>query len=358
VIHKLDIPRDQVYAEIVIMEMAVNRDFEYSSNVINPTNGLFLNTNTDLVDFITSPGAQKGAILSFAGGGSRTLSIGGTNVTVSGIQGLIKALQTSSNANILATPQIMTLDNTEATFETAEKIPFPTTTAVNGAVGTSISKENVSLTVTIKPQINKMSNFVKLDVQAKLADISGREPPKQVRDIAFATIERNAKTSVVVADNDTIVLGGLMRDNQSETTSKIPLLGDIPILGWLFKSTKSITSKTNLMIFITPHIVRQYEKIRALLDKKLQERDEFIESSAGGKDLNRGYRDQIIRSLPDMKEITNYKPQAIQTIDPNQPGGDGTSGASSSATEGATTPETAPLEATPETGTPAPAQGD
>jgi general secretion pathway protein D len=346
VIHKLDIPRDQVYAEVVIMEMAVNRDFEYSSNVINPTNGLFLNTNTDLVDFITSPGAQKGAILSFADGAQRTLSIGGTNVTVSGVQGLIKALQTNSNANILATPQILTLDNTEATFETAEKIPFPTTTAVNGAVGVGISKENVSLTVTIKPQINKLSNFVKLDVQAKLADISGREPPKQVRDIAFATIERSAKTSVVVSDKDTIVLGGLMRDNQSEATSKIPILGDIPILGWLFKSTRTTTSKTNLMIFITPHIVRQYERIRALLDKKLQERDEFIEQAAGGRDINRPYRDQLIRSLPDVKDITSYKPQAVQTID-NSPSGQAPGGSGASGLEGSGGPES-PAPSNPE----------
>jgi general secretion pathway protein D len=315
VINKLDIPRDQVYAEVVIMEVALNRDFTYSSNIINPAGPANFVTNTDMASYLTDPIAQKGAILSFASEGTRTLSVGGTEIAVPNLAALIKALQTTSNANVLATPQIMTLDNEEATFETAEKIPIPSTTAIQGSVATSVTKENVSLTITIKPQINKMSNFVKLDIQAKLADISNRELPAQVKDLAFATLDRTAKTSIVVADRDTVVMGGLMRDNQSEVISKVPILGDIPLLGWLFKSKRTESRKTNLLIFITPQIIRQYEKVRAILDQKLRERDEFIENGTGGEDANRKTRNKLIRNLPDMDKLLSEKPQNVQTIE-------------------------------------------
>jgi len=317
VIHKLDIPRDQVYAEIVIMEVALNRDFQYSANIVRPTSSISAITSlptTDFLDLISSPISSKGAVLSWGTKSTTNMRIGGVDFAVPNLAALLKILQTNSNANVLATPQILTLDNKEATFETAEKIPVPTTTAIQGSVATSVSKENVSLTITIKPQINKMTNFVTLDIQAKMADISGREPPAQVKDIAFATIERSAKTSVVVADNDTVVLGGLMRDNQTEQVSKVPILGDIPILGWLFKSRKTQTVKTNLVMFITPSIVRQYEKMRAILDKKLAERDAFIEENTGGQDPNRSYRNELIRNLPNMEDITSYKPQNVATI--------------------------------------------
>ncbi|MBC7692452.1 MAG: type II secretion system secretin GspD [Methylotenera sp.] len=319
VINKLDIPRDQVFAEVVIMEVTLGKDFNYSTNVINPSNGIGFTPNTDLFDFIANPLGSKGATFGFKAGSERTVTVGGQSVKVSGVQGLIKAIQTNSNANVLATPQILTLDNTEATFETAELIPLQTSTAVQGAgVSTSISKERVSLSITIKPQINKMSNFVKLDINTKLADISKRELPAQVASQAFATVERNAKTSLIVADQDTVVLGGLMRDNTQESVSKIPVLGDIPLLGWLFRAKSSSATKTNLLMFITPRIIRQYESIRAVLDKKLKERDDFLEANTGGNDPIRSYRDKIIKDLPSIQKIINTKPQNIHTIDNGQ----------------------------------------
>jgi general secretion pathway protein D len=315
VVAKLDIPRDEVYVEVVIMEMLISREFQFSTNVINPVSGIGSTPNSDLFNFLQNPLSQKGMVLGFTQGAKKTLTIGGQSITVSSVQGLIKALQTNSYANVLATPQILTLDNTEATFESAEKIPVPSVVAIQGSTSTSVTKESVSLSIKIKPQINKMSNFVKLDVTTKLADISNRELPSQVQQLAFATTERNAQTSVVVADSDTVVLGGLIRDKMSEVVSKVPLLGDIPLLGWLFRSKSSTTEKTNLLIFMTPHIVRQYEKVRALLDRKLKERDDFIEKQAGGRDNLRDYRDDMIRRLPEIGDITSYKAKTAETID-------------------------------------------
>jgi type II secretory pathway component GspD/PulD (secretin) len=163
-----------------------------------------------------------------------------------------------------------------------------------------------------------------MDVQTKLGNIENRPLPKAVQDSAFATQERTAKTTVVVGDSDTVVIGGLMRDNISDTVAKIPLLGDIPILGWLFSAKSTTVEKTNLLIFLTPHIVRQYETVRKLLDKKLRDRDQFIEKNMGGSDPLRDERDDIIRNLPDMKELMSRKPQTTVSIDEDeqQQGGD------------------------------------
>ena len=320
VVNQLDIRRDEVYVEVVIMEISLNREFQYSTNVANPTSGIAFTPNTDLYDFIVNPLSQKGAIIGFKSGAETPYTIGTNTVKVSSIQGLIKAIQSNTNANVLATPQIIALDNSEATFESAEKIPVPTTTAVQGAgVSTSITKESVSLSIKIKPQINKVSNFVKLDVTTKLADISGRQPPAQVAGLAFSTLERNAQTTVVVGDSDTVVIGGLMRDKLNDSVSKIPILGDIPLLGWLFRAQSTTTEKTNLLIFLTPHIVRQYETVRTILDKKLKERDDFIENNAGGNDPLRNQRDEMIRNLPDIQELKNRKSQTAVTIDDDKP---------------------------------------
>src|SRR5690606_7514775 len=153
-----------------------------------------------------------------------------------------------------------------------------------------ITYNDVKLSITIKPQINKNSNFVKLDINAQLQDVSERELPAQVQAQAQAITERKAKTSIVVADSDTVGRRGLIRDRQSRSVSKIPVLGDIPILGWLFRSASSVSEKTNLFMFITPQIIRKYEKVRALLDQKLKERDDFLEKNAGGQDPHRDYR--------------------------------------------------------------------
>jgi len=320
VVNKLDIQRDEVYVEAIIMEIALDRDFGFSANLALPASGIALTPSTDLLSFIANPLSQQGAVLGFKGGNTVTMKIDGKDTPVNSIMGLIKAIQSNSNANVLATPQILTLDNTEAVFESSEKIPVATTTTTQtGGTQSSYTKEPVSLTLTIKPQINKISNFVKMDVNAKMEDFSSKVPAKLQQE-AFSTISRSAKTSVVVADGDTVVIGGLMRDSVSETISKIPLLGDIPLLGWLFRSTTSNTKKTNLMIFITPHIVRQYEKMRAILDKKLKQRDDFIESAAGGNDKMRHYRDEMIRSLPDMKDIMAAKnPNKVMSLNDDDP---------------------------------------
>lgn len=321
VINRLDIPRDEVYVETVLMEVASDKSNTFSANVISPNSGLLSVPSQDIFNFITNPASANGAVLGFKSGGTTSISLpNGQSVNVSSVQGLITAIASNTKSNVLATPQIIALDNTEATFESSENIPILTSTAVpNAGVAQTVTKERIALTMKIKPQINKMSNFVKLDVEVKSGDVENRQLPQAVQNQAFATLDRTAKTTVVVGDADTVVIGGLTRDKVNDSVTKIPLLGDIPLLGWLFKATKTEVTKTNLLVFLTPHIVRQYEKVRAILDRKLKERDEFIEKNMGGDDPLRNQRDHIIRSLPEIKDITQFKPRTTVSLDEDQP---------------------------------------
>jgi general secretion pathway protein D len=315
VVNRLDIPRDQVYAQSYIMEISLQKDFNFSANILNPSSGIGSLPSSDLSSFIANPLTATGAIIGFQSGGAKTITAGGTTVEVHTVQGLVKFLQTNTNASVLATPQILTLDNTEATFESAEKVPVLSQTVSNGTVSSGTTTQDVAISLKIKPAINKLSNFVKMEIEAKLQDFSNRKLPSAVASQGYAVNSRTAKTSVVCADGDTIVLGGLVRDVASDTVAKIPVLGDIPVLGWLFRSKDSSSTKSNLLIFITPKIIRQYESVRTVLDQKLKERDDFLERSVGGVDLGREYRDQIIRSLPDLAKVKTEKPQTNFTID-------------------------------------------
>lgn len=310
VVNKLDIPRDQVYAEVTILEAQV--DFNHSSSVNLAAPGSMLGSITNATDLTGllqgNPFSSNGIVLGGGGGSPTNITINGQSYAVPGVAGLIKAIQGNTSTNILATPQIIALDNTEATFDSTEKLPVPQQNFVQG-VGAqqTFTKESVSLTITLKPQINKITNFVKLDISAKQADIHNTSVPQSLQGSAFGTQERSAKTSVVIGDGDTVIMGGLMRNKTIEGKTKIPILGDIPILGWLFKSSSVQTTKNNLLIIITIKIIRQYQKIRDILDKKLKERDNFIEKNLGKDDPFQIYRDQMSKDLPDIEKLLQQR---------------------------------------------------
>lgn len=308
VIAKLDVPRDQVYVEAVVMELRVDRSMKVGTNIANPASGIgFLPDAAEFQNFLLNPLSVSGMVLGFKAGEKQSLSLPGvsTPVTVSSVQGLITALQGSSSANILSTPQLLTLDNQEASIEVGETIPVPTVTSLGNTGNTQqgYERQNVGLSLTIKPQINKISNFVKLDIKQKIEDVSGRAPPAGIANQTFGTDKRASQTTVVVQDGDTVVLGGLVRDKVVEQATKVPLLGDIPLLGWLFRSKSDSSIKLNLISFITPKIIKQYQNMRQVLDKKLRERDEYIEKNAGGEDVFEEQKMRMIKSLPPVEQL-------------------------------------------------------
>ncbi len=326
VINKLDIPRDQIFVEVLIMEMNMSRTNGFASNILLPGGTSVAPTN-DLFKLLADPTSiPAGLVFQWQSDQktSTTVNVGGTNRTIAipNLAALIKAIESSSSGNVLATPQLMTLDNTEAVFDSTDKIPIARVNNAGLGVQTvSTEDKDIPLTIKVKPQLNKISNYIKLDIKAKVGDVTQKVLAKAAADFGFSTIVRSAETSVMVADSDTVVLGGLIRDKVSEVVNKVPLLGDIPILGWLFKSREATVEKSNLMIFITPRIMRQPEQVRMVLDRKLKERDEFVEKALGGEDYHREARNKLIRELPDVKTLRDYSlggSQAVQIDGGNQ----------------------------------------
>ncbi|MFT5758241.1 MAG: general secretion pathway protein D [Alteromonadaceae bacterium] len=166
---------------------------------------------------------------------------------------ILQAVSTDSNSNILATPSITTLDNEEASFIVGEEVPVITGSATgsgNSNPFQTIERKEVGIILKITPQVNEGSG-VQLTIEQEVSSVLGA-----IGGVDISISKREIKTTVMADSGATIVLGGLIREDVTESVQKVPLLGDIPILGHLFKSTKNKKSKTNLMVFIRPTIIR------------------------------------------------------------------------------------------------------
>lgn len=322
VIAQLDIPRDQVYVEGLMMETLVSKGQNFGISIIGAygsggsQKAGFGNT-TDLLSLMTNNITNLSGL--FVGGGiGRKVDLAtpdGKTISVNSVNGIISAIATHNSTNVLATPQILTMDNVEGSFESGEQVPITqTTNATNGSSQTSVQQQKVALSLKITPQINKATRFVKLKIDQKIEDFSGRDLGTAQGGVG--TVLRELHTTVVVRDKDTIAMGGLMRDKETNTVNKVPLLGDIPVIGWLFKNTKKSVEKVNLLFFMTPKILAPYEKTNAdnvkdLLNRRqshlkntLGEEDSF---STTVKGLYNKAKKQNDGPLYDISETQKYK---------------------------------------------------
>ncbi len=196
---------------------------------------------------------------------------------------LLQALQTNNDVNVLSTPHILTTDNQEASILVGQNVPFQGGfTGVPGVGGTggsatftpvvSVQRQDVALKLTITPHVNE-SDYVRLELNQEVSDIVS----ENFNGLGPATSKRTAKTTVVVRDQQTVVIGGLVSDRTRLTIQKVPLLGDIPLLGWLFKTERKSVQKTNLLIILTAYIVKDIGDFRRIFEKKMEERREFVE---------------------------------------------------------------------------------
>ncbi len=222
-----------------------------------------------------------------------------------GLQGLVELLQSTGNSNVLARPQIIAMDNEQAEVEIAETVPQQTRTASQngGADSFSFKQEKASMLLKITPHINKASDFVRLDVEQTLEEFDDTNTPAEVRGQAIGKRTRSTKTKLIVQNEDTVVMSGLIRESRVENINKVPILGDIPVLGWLFKNAEYETVKSDLAIFITPKIIKQYNKIRNVLKQRLRERGDYVQEHLGGSDPNIRYLNKMRASLPNLMNI-------------------------------------------------------
>jgi general secretion pathway protein D len=220
---------------------------------------------------------------------------------------VINALASDANTNLLSTPTLVTLDNEEAEIIIGQNVPFVTgsfTPDVGAGTATAnpfqtIQREDVGLTLRIKPQINE-GDALRLDIEQEVSSIA--DSVAGASDIV--TKKRSIKTNVMVDDGQVVVLGGLIEDRVGESVQKVPLLGDIPLLGNLFKSRSADINKTNLMVFIHPVILRD----SALTSEYTNNKYNFIRSlqmmeHQDGVNLMYGHQHPVMPTLEEFKAV-------------------------------------------------------
>lgn len=289
ILAKLDAPRDQVFVEAIIMEMSVNDGnswgigyYQYGDSGYGKVgfNGL-----SNINDFL-SPTGGSGAVIGFGQGKTVTVTdpVSKQTLSIPSLLGFINFLKTAKKANILSTPQLMTLDNQEGELEVGDKVVVGENVQNVGTSGTTVRTpqfEDATIKLSIKPFISPASNQIRMEIKQQVAQLSTASTPKAFQDSTQPLAKRSLKTVINVNNGDTVVLGGLMKEQDSESVTKVPLLGDIPIIGWLFKSRTIVKDKTNMVVFLTPKIVRNNIDANSIVTKKLDERVDFVKAQGG-----------------------------------------------------------------------------
>ncbi len=281
VISKLDIKRAQVMVESVIAELSYNKASEFGVQwAADGSAGGSRTGPIGLMNFSVGPSLLSLAGASLASPPSidgLTLGVGNYSNGKLNMGMLIRALAGDASTNILSTPTLVTMDNQEAEIVVGKNIPFLTGSYTSTGTGSStpgnpfqtIKRQDVGLTLKIKPQINE-GNTIKLEITQEVSSLAA-----SVQGSAdLITNKRSIKTTIMVNDNQMVVLGGLIEDALRDTEQKVPGLGDIPILGWLFRYKKQVKTKTNLMVFIHPTILKD----SGTLDYYTNEKYDYIRS--------------------------------------------------------------------------------
>lgn len=308
VVEKLDIRRAQVYIEALIVEVTADKvgEFGIQWNLLDPNR---LNSNSNQVGGGTNFGTRgtgtniidAQANLSSVGQGLNlgiirgTISIPGIGI-ITNLALLARALETDNSANILSTPNLLTLDNEQAKIIVAQNVPFITGQyAQTGSTTTvtpfqTIERKDVGLILTVKPQITE-GGSIRLAIYEEVSRVQDTSNPAGI-----ITNKRSLESTVVVDDGQIVVLGGLIQDSFTDGTNKVPVAGDIPVVGSLFRYDTRQRTKTNLMVFLKPTVVRGGGETSALT----ADRYEYLMGQQQQlKPLDRPFwPDPIVPSLP------------------------------------------------------------
>jgi general secretion pathway protein D len=260
IIKKLDIPRSMVYLEALIMEVNVDKDFRLGVEWLGMEDftyhgrkGGFFSGSGGSDDYSSlkglssvPPSLPSGFSLGVIG---EAITIG--DIVFPNLGAILRAYQKDSDVNIISTPQILTTDNEEAEIKVGENVPYITKQETSSADidYTTYEYKDVGVTLKITPQINQ-ERFVRLKIFQEVIKLK-----KGTEEYRPTTLKRSAETTVIVKDKNTVVIGGIIGEATERGSYQVPCLGDIPGLGWFFRSISRSRNKTNLFIFITPHII-------------------------------------------------------------------------------------------------------
>ncbi len=337
VIELLDSPRKQIFVEAMILEVTLDKERDLGAswhgvkpqnlfglsdpslivgglnpaNTLQPTNALGDTMLAGILGPVLTPAEAAGL------GSAATATV---DIPSFGV--LIKALQTNSDVDVLSNPHILIMNNEDGEISVGQKIPFPVSTLGLGGAGATaagglglglgglfpqVQRENVALEIKLTPHVNE-HDVIRLEVDVKDSELAAGGSPT----LGPSTSERSAKSIVVAKDQQTILIGGLMSDKVINSVTKIPLLGDIPILGFFFRNTTKHIVKTNLIIALTPYVINDQSDLRRVLEKKMKERREFVERFGGEERPNleanidyrrkRGMLEEINRAARDIEK--------------------------------------------------------
>jgi len=324
VIRDLDTRRKQVYVEAVILEVAVTRLRQIGSDPLQVIGvgksgsvqgiGGFNNAPENLASIAQSiSGVAAGAAGAAATGGALS-----TLNTVN-VRAFLQLLLSLTDTNVLSTPQVLAADNQKAKIVVGENRPFPTGQAqgITGGTLVTIERKDVGVTLELTPQVLE-NDLVRLEIKQEITAIedsvaqtigSGTSSVP----VGPSTTKRSMETTTIAKDQQTIVIGGLVRDNITLNEQKIPFLGDIPLLGWLFRSQSRQVDKLNLLVFLTPTIVRDEVEMvelnaRRAADLGTLQRESRIEEPT-----------RLKQDVLEKLERPNATPRPLPKVDPSAP---------------------------------------
>jgi general secretion pathway protein D len=285
----LDRPRRQVYIEALVLEVEAGTTREVGTSFHGGSGGddqaIVGSFQSDAVSSIDPTTAlASGGLVSGVLGKPLSGMLGdllGTTVPSFGM--LLKLAAHDSRLDVLSSPHLMVIDNKEAQISIGSNIPYQSTTGTTGTTlvtQPSVERAKVALTLKVTPHVapadpGAVSDTVRLDIQLD----SNQLGQEDYGGLGPAWKERTISTSVILRDQESVVLGGLVDERIEETVDKIPFLGDIPLLGALFRSTKKVRQKSNLLVVLTPHLIDDTVAGRRLLERRMRERDEFMTSA-------------------------------------------------------------------------------
>ncbi len=324
VVDKLDAQRAQIFIEALIVEVTSDKVADLGVQWMTPIaegGGTALVAGSVFNDAASAAGKNllslnSRAVLPAPGlsvGLLQRITVGGQTIT--GMTALARALQSDSDANVLSTPNLLTLDNEEAKIVIGQNVPFITGSYAQASAGgaaaavnpfQTIERKDVGLTLKVKPQVSE-GGTIKLQILQEVSSVRDSS-----NSAGIITNKRSIETTVLVGDGEAIVLGGLIQDDVQNSVDKVPGLGDLPLLGALFRSETRKRTKTNLMVFLRPVVVRTPESMSDLT----QGRYEYIRNVYGAYPAPKRWLmpDISPEKLPDLKldSVLTVQPKNAQ----------------------------------------------
>jgi general secretion pathway protein D len=313
VIDRLDQPRRQVFIEAVIMDLQLKRSdtfgvsfhggAPFESGVESGKDSVLFGgnkiTNT-ILPVPADPDALQGFALGVKGPGiAGQQNLLGTGISIPAFGTFIQAIARTGDTDLLSTPHILALDNEDAEINVGDNVPLQTNQGLSGLSGLAglagpgaagaaglgalgglgglggfgVQRQDVGTKIKVKPHLND-SNEVRLDISEEISEVGANVGGTSG---AFQIGKRTATTKLVVQDQQTVVIGGLIRNVVGRSEEKVPVLGDIPVLGALFRKRTNQNEKRNLILVLTPYIIRSQDDLRTVFERKMQERQEFLD---------------------------------------------------------------------------------